>query len=345
MMAFSTVAAPSRRLQKALLRGLPEKRVTRQKTLTANAIKFRMSGLPRLCPRMYGLMALENADIVEELGVDSVYTLGTGTAIHHQFQSSYLAKLGDVFQGWWRCTHCLHTVKGDRMPAGSMLSHRWTPKPKVECPNCGKPVATKDTAEARGLVDWTDFEAVELEFVNLEFSITGHCDGILDWNFDPEEPSDLIEGLELKTINPRGFAYVDPLEGGTPKVDHIAQCQGYLWGLEGTGIEQIRIMYVSKDFERPMTQTFAEHIVRYDAGSVGRIQAGLRRSREQLREMDEWKQSVADHPTPAPLCDRLHLCTKKSDPRTKYCPMRDQCFPKRPAKEKPPVKRATKKAG
>ena len=342
MMTFSTVAQPSRRLQQALLKSLPEKRVTRLAVLNGKDIKFRMSGLPRLCARMYGLMSLQDGDIVEELDVDSVYTLGTGTAIHHQFQTSYLAKLGDVFQGWWRCTHCLETVKGEPMPAGSMLSHKWTTKPKAECPYCKRRVATKEVAEALGLSESTDFEAIELEFVNREYPITGHCDGILDWNFSADDPTDLVEGLELKSINPRGFAYVDPLEGGTAKVDHIVQCQGYLWGLEGTGIDQFRVMYVAKDFERPMAQTFAEHVVKRDAGLIGRIQAALRKSRDQLREMDTWKASGgAMTGVLPPLVERLHLCTKKSDPRTKYCPMRDQCFQK-PATKAPAKAKAAK---
>jgi hypothetical protein len=293
---------------------------------------------------MYGLMALEGRDIVEELNADSVYTLGTGTALHHQFQNHYLAKLGRVYQGWWRCKECLTVARGEERPVGSMLSHGWIPKPE-SCPHCKRETATPEQAQGLGLEGTTDFESIELEFVNTDYPITGHCDGVLDWREYEADPQDFVEALEIKSIHPRGFSFVDPMEGGSVKTDHIVQAQGYLWGLEGTGIDQCRIFYVAKEFERPMAQTFAEHVIRRDQGIIGRIQAVLTRSRQTLRDMDEWRarDMALEGEKPPPIPDRLHMCTKKSDKHTKYCPMRDQCFPRKTAKKKVAKKKAAKK--
>lgn len=339
---FAARAQVSTKLRDALLESLPSQRVVKLAVLNATDIKFRMSGLPRLCPRMYGLMALEPSDVVEELDAQSVYTLGTGTALHHQFQTEYLAKLGKVYQGWWRCQECLETVRGEPMPAGSMLSHRWIPKPEC-CPKCERKVVVKDDRQPDS-GDVTDFEAIELEFWNGEFEISGHCDGILDWNHYEPSPENLVEALEIKSIHPRGFPYVDPIQGGQVKPDHTEQCQGYLWGLEGTEIEQSRVFYVSKNFQDPFSQTLCEHVVLRDVGRIGQIQARLRKSRSGLADIDQWKAAGGkDSGSEPPISERLPQCTKKSDSRTKYCPMRDQCFPKKVAKKKIAKKKAAKK--
>jgi len=258
---------------------------------------------------MYGLMAAQGTDIVEQNDVDATWRMGTGTALHTQFQTHYLPTLGKVYQGWWRCNECRRWHRGEELSVHSRLSHGWIPRPD-KC-SCGH----------------EEFESVELEFRDEEHRITGHCDGILDWNHADVDPEDEIEVLELKSIAPMGYRYVDPTEGCGPKPDHIKQTQGYLWGLEGTAVRRGRIMYICKDFEKALPQILGEHLVYRDQGAVSAMKADLRRSVDVVGDVEEWRAAGCEGDAPIP--DRLTACRIKSDKRTRFCPMRDQCFPKK----------------
>lgn len=292
----------------------------------AAELKFRMSGLARVCPRMYALAVMHSGEIMtdsEVIDPELGWIFGTGTAIHHQFQNAYLQALGDVFQGWWRCRECGHVHRGEVMDG--MLSHRWIPKPK-HCAQYDERIS--DECQS------VDFEYVELEFANPEYRITGHCDGILDWRVyvDPAAPLvkfDAVEVLELKTINDYGFKAVDPMAGGVPKPDHVLQCNGYLWALEDTEVTHARIVYIGKDFTKKMAESIVEHRIARSAGYIDALKRMLRDSVSSVERIAEWVCSPVDERPEVELPLRLRLCTKRSDKRAKDCPAKALCFPKK----------------
>ena len=302
----------SRRLVDALSASMPETR----ESSTEDAL-FRMSGLEKLCPRMH-VLALRDGIPPESLDAEKRWILGTGTAFHRQFQEDYLQTLGDVFQGWWRCRRCGSMHHGEKLEG--MLPYGWIPKPKL----CMGPVCHK-----LGEQEHCDFEYVELGFWNDEHRISGHCDGVLVWAEDD------IELLELKTINERGFTYVDPMLGGKPKSGHVIQCHGYLWGAEGTGAERVRVVYIKKSYEA-MAQVLCEHVVKKRPEHIESIKKMLKDSAEGVQQVVEYLRlkleaegEGLEAPPESPVPDRLTECGKRSDSRARYCPAKSACFKKK----------------
>lgn len=272
-------------------------------------VAFRMSGLEKLCPRMYALAVREEFGLRTVLDAESRWILGTGTAFHTQFQEDYLQTLGDVFQGWWRCKGCGHVHQGEKLDEG-MLPFMWIPKPKL----CSVVDYGPKPCES------TEFEYVELEFEDKEHRITGHCDGVLVWG-----PDD-VELLELKTINERGFQYVDPMLGGKPRSGHVIQTHGYLWAVEETGLSRVRVVYIKKSYD-PMAQVLAEHVIEKNQEYIDGIKAMLKASAEAVQAEVRYRLKVVeDQPS---LPDKLPECKRKSDYRAKYCNAKDPCFAKR----------------
>ena len=278
-------------------------------------VQFRMSGLEKLCPRMYALAVREQFSLRDMLDSEKRWILGTGTAFHTQFQEDYLQTLGGVFQGWWRCRECGHIHQGEAMEKG-MLPFMWIPRPLF----CGVE-GPDDECQS------VDFEYVELEFGDDEHRITGHCDGVLVWS-----PDD-IEMLELKTINERGFQYVDPQVGGKPKGGHVIQTHGYMWGVEETGVTRTRVVYIKKTYDL-MVQVLAEHVVEKTQSYVDKIKQMLIESREAVETEVRHRLKVLDTDgyttDEAPkLPPKLEECKRKSDFRVKYCMGKDPCFDKK----------------
>lgn len=273
----------SRRLQDALLASMPEQR--RDQT-PEEGMWFRSSGLYRLCPRSLQLGKEHGVNLA--LNVDSKlrWIFGSGTAIHTQFQQDYLPTLGDVFQGWWSKPGSGEPwQKGEALTEGS-LSHKWRPRP-----------------------EGSGWQYEELEFVNEEYRLTGHCDGVLAWGEDD------IEAFELKTISSRGYDNVDPALGGRPKGEHVIQVQAYMWLM---GLNRARIVYVNKDLNKLFPEGICEHIVERDEAQIKLIQGMLKDCA-----------SAADLGLSVPLYDRIPECSKKSAYRAKDCAARDYCFPKK----------------
>ena len=165
------------------------------------------------------------------------------------------------------------------------MSHKWTTRPSG---------------------DWT-YE--ELEFVNDEYRLTGHMDGVLVWGEDD------IEALELKTISSRGYDNVDTALGGRPKREHIIQVQSYMWL---TGLQKARLVYINKDLNKLFPEGICEHVVERDEAQIKLIQGMLKDCA-----------TAADLGLDVPLYDRIEACPKKSAYRAKDCKVRDYCFPKR----------------
>lgn len=249
---------------------------------------FRCSGLPRLCPRMYGLAMRNALSLDMQVDAELGWVFGIGTAIHRQFQEEFLRSLPEgVFQGWWRNRATGYVAKGDSLPLGhngDSLSHSWMPMPK-------------------GNSD--DYEYVELSFRNEQYRLTGHCDGVLCW------PGDEPEIFELKTINDAGYATVDPENGGKPKAEHYLQAQAYLWL---SGLKRARIVYFCKRFGR-FDDMLCEHTVERDERVIDDIKAMLEEAREVLA-------TGATNALPM----RLTECRSKSSDRAKYCPTKVACF-------------------
>lgn len=280
-------------------------------------VQFRMSGLEKLCPRMYALAVRDQFSLRDMLDSEKRWILGIGTAFHTQFQEDYLQTLGDVFQGWWRCRECGRVHKGEKLEKG-LLSHKWIPRPKC----CGG--ITKKVGDC---CVSSDFEYVELEFEDKEHRITGHCDGVLVW---PDE----TEMLELKTINERGFNYVDPKVGGKPRSGHVIQTSGYMWGVEEVGISRTRVVYIKKTYD-PMVSVLAEHIIEKNQDYVDAIKQMLKDALEVVLVQVRYRLAVVEDESlePPELPEKLDACKRKSDYRAKYCLARDPCF-KKPKKKK-----------
>jgi len=304
----------TRRLYEALAESMGKFEGVRPQRLEdppSEDVAFRMSGLDRLCPRMYALAVREQFGLREIIDAEKRWVMGTGTAFHTQFQEDYLQTLGDVFQGWWRCKECGYLHQGEHLTEG-MLPYKWIPRPKY----------CRENDECQSV----DFEYVELEFYAPDYRITGHCDGVLVWG-----PDD-VELLELKTINERGFQYVDPKMGGKPRSGHVIQTHGYMWGVEETEIAQVRVVYIKKSYET-MVQVLCEHIVEKKQEYIDLIKQMLVESREAAQVEARYRLQVVNDETgglhvpdqPA-LPVKLEACARKSDYRAKYCSAVDPCF-------------------
>lgn len=273
----------SRRLQNALLESMPEKR--RDQT-PYEGMWFRSSGLYRLCPRSLQLGKEHGVNLAIDVDSKLRWIFGSGTAIHTQFQQDYLPTLGNVFQGWWSKNGSDEPWhKGESLSEGS-LSNKWTTKP-----------------------DGNDWQYEELEFVNEEFRLTGHCDGVLVWGEDD------VEALELKTISSRGYDNVDPALGGRPKAEHVIQVQAYMWLM---GLKRARLVYINKDLNNLFPTGICEHVVERDDAKIKLIQGMLKDCA-----------TASDLGLEVDLFDRIDECPKKSAYRAKDCKVRDYCFPKK----------------
>ena len=244
---------------------------------------LRCSSLPKMCARMYGLAMFSETGLALSGGADLGWVLSHGTATHRELQENHLRSLPEgVFQGWWRdkLTGVVH--RGETLNRGSSLPHKWIPQPE-------------------GV-----HEYVELSFSNLEYRITGHCDGVLCW------PNEAPEILEIKTINDRGFDRVNPWLGGKPKDDHVTQAQAYMWL---SGLKRARILYVNKTHDRGklFKELMCEHVIERDDEKIESIKAMIK---SVLNVVDG-----GEYPA-----ERLPECRIKSAPRAKYCPMKAECF-------------------
>lgn len=272
------------KLTDALMEGLAAP--DRDSPIPEAGMWFRSSGIPYLCPRMYALAIRDQFTLNENPDAELTWVFGTGTAFHTQFQEDYLQRLGSVFQGWWRNRKDGSVHKGAAIhDHDDTLQNLWTGRP-----------------------EGGDYEYVELEFRCEEFRLTGHCDGVLVWGDDSPD-----EILEIKTINSRGFDFVDPIAGGKPKVEHVAQVQAYMWL---SGLTRARILYIKKDLSvRDPKKVLCEHLIERDESIISSI-------KEMLLECT----SVVDNGGEVP--PRLPECRTKTSSKARYCSGRDACFAK-----------------
>ncbi len=279
--AFLNRAPQTRRLSDSVVKAMG---MGRNGPPPRAGMNFRCSGIPYLCPRMYAMALRGMMTLGEAPDSNLAWTFGTGTAFHTQFQEDYLQRLPkQVFQGWWRNRATGKVVKGEKLNGSTTLSHKWCAKPE----------------------DGEDYEYVELEFYSKAHRLTGHCDGVLVW------PDTGPEIFELKTISAHGYKRVDPNNMGTPKAEHVAQVQAYMWL---TGLRQARIMYLCKDLTKTPDKVLCEHLVEYDEEAVKAIQGMLGGC-----------VVAVDAPQDGPLPDRLPECQTRSKSRM-YCDGKSACF-------------------
>tara|TARA_Y100000310_G_scaffold23414_2_gene22436 strand:+ start:11122 stop:12051 length:930 start_codon:yes stop_codon:yes gene_type:complete len=276
----------------------------------------------------------------EPFDVEQAWTLAQGTAYHEAFQDELLRSLGRVLQGWWKCRVCgaIHVGgKGqaplpanffgvpviqvdEEPPESEHLAYGWVSEPEDGCGAC----SVTQERYARVNSGRSLFSYFEVSFKSSEeLPTSGHVDGILEWgeyvyDGDPEIQAEVremgVEHLEIKTINERGFRFVDPEQYKEPKEGHIVQACPYR---EALGIERTRFLYLNKGAKKFAGMT-AEH--RHEWADLWeQILVPLRIVFDTLR-MKCWE---------GPLPPMIPECCKKGRTsfRPKYlCVTPDLCF-------------------
>jgi len=261
---------------------------------------FRASSLGKLCPRLYALAVADNFSIQESFEAEKLWIFGIGTAYHSLFQSEILPAIPEgVFRGWWERLSSADQY-GQMFHGGS-----------IDAPGIAKGWRDRPNESAT---------YVEMTGVIPEYRFSGHWDGVLVWD-------DFTEIFELKSINERGFARVDPFMGFGPREDHIEQVHAYMWM---SGLDRARIVYALKG-DKGIVESVAEHPVLRDEKIVNGIKSKLNVTIQALDDVYEAIDCGAER-SEMVIPDRLPKCDKKSAYRTKYCPGRDYCFPKRKKK-------------
>lgn len=263
---------------------------------------FRLSGIGYMCPREYYFSAKTGEKIPDKVGKELDWIFSEGHAHHHRWQNYLMRKLGDVFQGWWRCTKCGKVHKGERLHPSKGLSHKWIPRPE-ECRWCHAKCDHEDG-------DDDTFEYVELEFLIEDLRVTGHLDGILVW------PGGEVEAMDLKTISSRGFVKVDPRIGGKPKPENVEQLTGgYGMILKEVGVTKARLVYILKE-EGDMKNRIWEHELEITDESTSA-------ARDKILGCHK---AIEDGKNDLVPPERLTACDKKSSYRAKRCSMKNHCF-------------------
>ena len=258
---------------------------------------FRVSQIPRLCPRQTVLGYLR--DQKTTMKIDSVlgWIFITGTGYHDLFQKYILTNLKGVeFLGHWVCKKCNAKYVRKKTKYGREFVIKKKKKKK-----CGNKVFYYD----------------ELSFLDKERRITGHCDGGLRWQNKEEEL------LELKTVS-----NIDWIRAKGVKYEHRVQVNYYL---RYSGQSRARILYISKKEVDP-DDAFVEFIVERDDSILEKFDELIDQTRKYLLEIKPIKEKY-DIPLNEMnfkefklIPGRLSQCKNKSDYKARYCPSRQECF-------------------
>jgi hypothetical protein len=136
---------------------------------------------------------------------------------------------------------------------------------------------------------WLD--QAEVAWDSPELNLGGTLDGILDDG----------SGLEIKSINTRGFSMVNKF-GADPK--HLRQVHSYM---KLTEIDTFSIVYEDKN-----TQDYREFRVRKDPEIMASVE----------QELDELNESLQTRTLP----QVLPLCQSRDGSEYRNCPFRDTCL-------------------
>lgn len=258
---------------------------------------FRVSQIPRLCPRQMALAYLR--DQKTTMKIDSVlgWIFVTGTGYHDLFQKYILPNLEGVeFLGHWVCKKCNAKYVGKKTEYG----REFVSMPK-ECQKCGN----------------KEFYYDELSFLDKTRKITGHCDGGLRWNNGEKSL------LELKTVS-----NIDWIRAKGVKFEHRVQVNYYL---RYSKMSTAKILYISKKEVDP-DDAFVEFTIERDDGILEDFDRLIEQTREYLLKIKPLKEKYD-----VPLNEmnfkefklipgRMSRCKNKSDYKARYCSHRKECF-------------------
>jgi len=224
---------------------------------------FRASGIYYMCPRAEVLRSLIPKKDTISPALRAKFDIGH--AMHHWYQNKYLGPMG-ILRGNWKCVVCGEVVKDSLLP-------------KTNCSNC----------------DARRYEYEEMYFVNTEWSISGHLDGILD-----------IKGkewlMDLKTIDPSMFK---SLKAPLPAAEY--QVQVYMW-LCGLPIQQGVVVYIDKSAND--VTPIKEFKIEYSEPTINEVKG----------KITSYKLSMANRTLPMRSCES---CTNR---KARSCPYSDECF-------------------
>jgi hypothetical protein len=241
---------------------------------------FRASGISYLCQREEVLCSVDNVTRIETTPVRMRLIMDTGTWVHRQLQS-YFADKG-ILYGHWRCIDCGKWY-GEKAPKGVDIREAPIhPELFVQKPQnceCGS----------------RNIDYIEPEFINREFLVIGHADGLI--GFGSDGPTEL---LEIKTINEDGFMKV---ANGKPLPAHVVQVNIYMWL---TGLRRTRLLY----YEKNKSYT-SEILIDYDPKKIEVYQALLKQIIDGVKSGN------------APLAG---ACSDPNDSRARKCAVRKKCF-------------------
>lgn len=288
--------APARTLADALVAGLARAPEPPPADLTWDGVWFRASGAHDLCPRHVALAAAGKAAWRGAVDADGAWAMARGTGNHVGVQAALgaLATPGAVaLLGGW-------AHEDGREAWGAADADR----PSVVHPRTAAAVGWIPRPAGDG---WA---YVECAGEDPSLRLRGHWDGVLRW------ADGTLELLEIKSWPAARRSAVDPAAGAHPLAKHIEQVHCYM---HLAGLDRARIVYV---MATDLPDALAEHMVAWDDAVWARVEARIWAARAALR-------LVADDPTGRTLPDRLPACGSRSDARTRACPGRDACLPKR----------------
>jgi hypothetical protein len=238
---------------------------------------IRSSGFPSLCPREEVLCANDKVPRTWEISADLNLIFQHGHGLHHQLQNEIMPAIG-VIRGKWVCLGCggMHGGEADR----TVRVETWAEERPASCPGC----------------ESTAFTFHEVQMLNDEYRISGHCDGFLEMEGVPGmgilEGKSIMAGWEVQNV---------------PKLDHVIQLQTYMWLAD---LQWGIILYWQKGENG--IRCLIEHFVERDEDTIDNIKSTLK--------------SIWDGVDGGDLPEKL--CEKYGCKRAKSCVVRDKCFGK-----------------
>lgn len=299
------------------------------------------SGIHKICPRMFALMAARGVKGIDKemLRSELLFLFGVGKAYHKMFQSEILPSLPPgVLLGRWKkrdkgTQEIVEVTEFQNdVPDGMSLERGWGPRPKGD-----------------------GWEYDEAKVRIPEFRGVVKVDAILDW---PDEEG--LEVAEIKTEKSSAKDDLNPRLGGRPRPAHVEQVQMGLWA---TGLKKGRIIYVFKG-EVSLETSIIEHIVERDEKLIEGLKARMGACVDAVSKVEIVRDRVvegicieANGPDKDVLpfgelsdevqlevrksmsaiaeeIPRLSECQMKSKGKPKYCGGRDLCFGVRKKKKK-----------
>lgn len=269
-------------VEAALKSGASIKKILKEEYAQVEDVPFltrtswlRASGFPSLCPREEVLCAQKKVSRTKKISADLNLIFQHGHGLHHQLQNEILPAVG-ILRGKWICNSC-GTMHGGHVKEGVRVEE-WAEARPDECRNCTS----------------GDFRFHEVQLVNDEYRISGHCDGFLVL---PGMPGmGILEGKSIKS----GWEVQN-----VPKLDHVIQIQTYMWL---TGLKWGIVLYWQKG----------------ENGVAALIEHLIERDEETIMMIKDTLKSIWEGVDGGSLPDRI--CDSPTCPRAKACAVKDACF-------------------